>query len=83
MTHSAHEIAYYLGFTCLYTTQVYRHVVDIPDTSDLEWLSVTRYAYGMNDNDDPFECDMGLDDTLTSHIERVADEFDMASQSAV
>ena len=31
----------------------------------------------------PFECDMGLDGTLTSHIERVADEFDMACQSAI
>ena len=30
----------------------------------------------------PFECDMDLDGTLTSHIERVADEFDMACQSA-
>ena len=28
----------------------------------------------------PFECDMGLDGTLTSHIERVEDEFDMACQ---
>ena len=26
---------------------------------------------------------MGLDGTLTSHIERVADEFDMAFQSAI
>ena len=25
----------------------------------------------------PFECDMGLDGTLASHIERVPDEFDM------
>ena len=25
----------------------------------------------------PFECDMGLDGILTSHIERVADEFGM------
>ena len=31
----------------------------------------------------PFECDMGLDGTLTSHIERVEDEFDMACQSAI
>ena len=31
----------------------------------------------------PFQCDMGLDGTLTSHIERVADEFDMACQSAI
>ena len=31
----------------------------------------------------PFECDMGLDGTLTSHIERVANEFDMACQSAI
>ena len=31
----------------------------------------------------PFECAMGLDGTLTSHIERVADEFDMACQSAI
>ena len=31
----------------------------------------------------PFSCDMGLDGTLTSHIERVADEFDMACQSAI
>ena len=31
----------------------------------------------------PFEYDMGLDGTLTSHIERVADEFDMACQSAI
>ena len=31
----------------------------------------------------PFECDMGLDGTLTSHIELVADEFDMACQSAI
>ena len=30
-----------------------------------------------------FECDMGLDGTLTSHIERVADEFDMACPSAI
>ena len=30
-----------------------------------------------------FECDMGLDGTLASHIERVADEFDMACQSAI
>ena len=31
----------------------------------------------------PFECDMRLDGTLTSHIERVADEYDMACQSAI
>ena len=31
----------------------------------------------------PFECDLGLDGTLTSHIERVADKFDMACQSAI
>ena len=31
----------------------------------------------------PFECDMGLDGTLKSHIERVAGEFDMACQSAI
>ena len=31
----------------------------------------------------PLECDMGLDDTLKSHIERVADEFDMTCQSAI
>ena len=31
----------------------------------------------------PFECDMGLDGTLTTHIDRVADEFDMAGQSAI
>ena len=31
----------------------------------------------------PFECDMGLDGTLTSHIERVEDDFDMACQSAI
>ena len=31
----------------------------------------------------PFECDMGLDGTLTSHIERVADELDIACQSAI
>ena len=27
----------------------------------------------------PFECDMGLDGTLTSHIERVADESQTSS----
>ena len=27
----------------------------------------------------PFECDMGLDGTLTSHIKRVADECHMGS----
>ena len=31
----------------------------------------------------PFEWDMALDGTLTSHIERVADEFDMACRSAI
>ena len=31
----------------------------------------------------PFECDMSLDGTLTCHIDRVADEFDMACQSAI
>ena len=31
----------------------------------------------------PFSCDMGLDGTLTSHIELVCDSFDMACQSAI
>ena len=32
----------------------------------------------------PFECDMGLDGALTSHIERViSNEFDMACPSAI
>ena len=31
----------------------------------------------------PFECDMGLDGTLTSHIKLVFDLFDMACQSAI
>ena len=31
----------------------------------------------------PFSCDMGLDGTLTSHVELVFDSFDMACQSAI
>ena len=31
----------------------------------------------------PLSCDMGLVGTLTSHIERVEDSFDMACQSAI
>ena len=38
---------------------------------------ITRYVIDTRDQH------MGLDGTLTSHIERVANEFDMACQSAI
>ena len=48
---------------------------DTKTQDDLQYviplLRQGRYAYGIWY---PIECDMGLDDTLTSHIERVPDE---------
>ena len=46
-----------------------------------------RVRYGFRwHSDKPYRTSrerVGLDGTLTSHIERVADEFDMACQSAI
>ena len=49
----------------------------------LEWASPDMSTLIGQDDMHMVSIDMGLDGTLTSHIERVEDEFDMACQSAI